>query len=198
MKKRIQAPKGRMIHLGEVAHLLAQGDEEKLKRLPVARFQPGNSSVMMVEWMDVVRVLRQIGPEWDFRQIGPPHTIVEQSSPLNRSRALLVFPVWLLLFVGSGLAIMNFHADVSMLEVHQRIHYLLTGVESERPLLLQIPYSLGIGLGMLIFFNHVWKRKLNEEPTPLELEVFLYQENIDQYFVDHEKAKRAGSHDSSG
>ena len=29
--------------------------------------------------------------------------------------------VWLLLFFGSGLAIMNFHEDVSMPEVHRRI-----------------------------------------------------------------------------
>jgi len=85
---------------------------------------------------------------------------------------------------------MNFHTDVSMEQVHQRIYYLVTGAYNARPLILQIPYSLGIGLGMVLFFNHVFKRKLNDEPSPLELEVFLYQENIDQYVIDHEKSQK--------
>lgn len=197
MKKRIHAAKG-PIYLGQVANILAGGEEETVKRLPVAHYDPQEDNITLVEWMDVVRVVITNHPDWDIRQVGPPHTIVEAMSPLPRSRTLLAFLVWILLFVGSGLAIMNFHADVSMLYVHQRIHYLMTGVRSERPFLLQIPYSIGIGLGMGIFFNHVWKRKFNDEPTPLELEVFLYQDSIDQFVIDHEKMKRAEAHDSSG
>ena len=107
--------------------------------------------------------------------------------------------VWLLLFVGSGLAIMNFHTDVSMKEVHERIYYLMTGMHHSRPLILQIPYSLGIGLGMVLFFNHLFKQKFNDEPSPLELEVFMYQESIDQYVIDHEKTKgQKGSRVPSG
>ena len=82
---------------------------------------------------------------------------------------------------------MNFHADVSMPKVLARIFYLITGEVNHRPLLLQIPYSLGIGAGMILFFNHIFKHRFNDEPSPLELEVFLYQESIDQYVIDHEK-----------
>ncbi|WP_281261214.1 stage V sporulation protein AA [Desmospora activa] len=196
MKKRIHAVKGPLL-LGQVANILAEGEEEKLKHLPVTQYYPQENPVALVEWMDVVRVLSHHYPHWDIRQVGPPHTIVERISPPPRSHILLAFLVWVLLFIGSGLAIMNFHADVSMSYVHQRIHYLMTGIRSERPLLLQIPYSIGIGLGMGIFFNHVWKRKFNDEPTPLELEVFLYQDSIDQFVIDHEKMKRAKGHDSS-
>jgi len=39
---------------------------------------------------------------------------------------------------------------------------------------------------MVVFFNHLFKKKWNEEPTPLEVEMFLYQENIDQYVVAEE------------
>lgn len=63
----------------------------------------------------------------------------------------LIAFVWTLLFIGSGLAIMNFHHDVSMQEVHQRIYYLITGIENKKPLLLQIPYSFGLGFGMILF-----------------------------------------------
>ncbi|MNC41839.1 hypothetical protein D3C75_906260 [compost metagenome] len=112
------------------------------------------------------------------------------------SIALFVL-VWLLLFFGSALTIMNFHADVSMLEVQVRIVEMLTGRRDEHPYVFQIAYSLGIGFGMVIFFNHLFKKKWNEEPTPLEVEMFLYQKNIDHYVVNEEYSKMKSRGDES-
>src|SRR5699024_12063336 len=50
--------------------------------------------------------------------------------------------VWLLLFIGAAMTIVNFHYDVSMQEVQQKLHYLLTGEQNQYPLWIQIPYSL--------------------------------------------------------
>lgn len=110
---------------------------------------------------------------------------VERRKP---SVAMFVL-VWLLLFFGSALTIMNFHADVNMLEVQIRIVEMLTGHRDEHPYIFQIAYSLGIGFGMVIFFNHLFKKKWNEEPTPLEVEMYLYQKNIDQYVINEEYSK---------
>lgn len=84
---------------------------------------------------------------------------------------------------------MNFHADVNMLEVQIRIVEMVTGERDEHPYLFQIAYSLGLGFGMTVFFNHLFKKKWNEEPTPLEVEMYLYQENLDQYVVAEEYRK---------
>lgn len=103
----------------------------------------------------------------------------------DKYKLLRLFVVTFLLFIGSITAIMNFHADVDMRSAHKTIYHLLTGVESDRPLLLQIPYSLGIGAGMSVFFNHFFKKKINNEPSPLEVEMYLYQQNMDAYIKDH-------------
>ena len=42
---------------------------------------------------------------------------------------------------------------------------------------------------MLIFFNRVFKKKINEEPDPLEVEMFLYQENVRHFMVAEEYQK---------
>lgn len=81
---------------------------------------------------------------------------------------------------------MNFHTDVSMMQVHERIYYLITGEKSHQPLWMQIPYSIGIGLGMILFFNHIFQKKINEEPSPLEVELFMYQQSLDQYYIQNE------------
>ncbi len=39
---------------------------------------------------------------------------------------------------------------------------------------------------MILFFNHVFKKRINEEPSPLEVEMFNYQQNIDHYMIINE------------
>lgn len=81
---------------------------------------------------------------------------------------------------------MNFHEDVSMRDVHIALYEIITGERNDYPYLLQIPYSIGLGLGMIVFFNHIFKKRLNEEPSPLEVEMFNYQLDLDQYVAMHE------------
>ena len=73
-----------------------------------------------------------------------------------------------------------------MQEVHQRLYEMITGKKEDKPLLLQISYSLGLGIGMILFFNHVFRKRINEEPSPLEVEMFNYQQSLDQYVILHE------------
>ncbi len=95
--------------------------------------------------------------------------------------------VCIILFLGAGLAIINFHEDVNIENSFKTFHYLITGEFSERPLLLQISYSIGIGVGMITFFNHVFKKKWKKEPSPLDVEMYFYQKNIDEYIIDNAK-----------
>ncbi|MGW6166866.1 stage V sporulation protein AA, partial [Bacillus altitudinis] len=76
--------------------------------------------------------------------------------------------------------------DVSMRLVHIRLYEMITGNTVEHPYLLQIPYSFGLGFGMILFFNHVFKKRLNEEPSPLEVEMFKYQLDLDHYVALNE------------
>lgn len=71
-----------------------------------------------------------------------------------------------------------------MRDVHIALYEIITGERNDYPYLLQIPYSIGLGLGMIVFFNHIFKKRLNEEPSPLEVEMFNYQLDLDQYVVN--------------
>jgi len=148
------------------------------------RKEDGN--IIMIDMMRIVSVVHQMEPAMRIEYFGEPHALVDIVTNAKKPSVLLFILVWLLLFFGSGLAIMNFHADVSMLEVQQRIVELISGQKTERPILFQIAYSIGIGFGMVVFFNHVFKKKFNEEPTPLELEIFLYQQNLNHFVVTEE------------
>lgn len=190
LRRRMRVRRGEPIRLGQIAQLLVDPAYEKeLHRLVLYRPQDIDGALVLIDMMLIVRKVKERYPELQIEHFGEPHGLVEVDHGVRKQRAWLIVAVWLLLFVGSGLAIMNFHADVSMAVVHQHIYTLLTGRVSERPLLLQIPYSFGIGIGMIIFFNHLFKKKFNEEPSPLEVEMFMYQENVNHYVITEEYGK---------
>lgn len=190
LKKKVRVSPGQKLRLGDIAQVLADESVMTIVRLEVYRSSLRDGNLVVIDVMDVIERIRRAYPGLDVRSVGPAQTIIETEERRRLPSAVSVALIWLLLFVGSGLALMNFHTDVSMKSVHQRIHYLVTGKHEARPLILQIPYSLGIGVGMILFFNHLFKRRFNDEPSPLELEMYLYEENLNQYVIDHEKSKK--------
>ncbi len=187
LKKTVRLPEDQPILLGQICRMVAQPAwEDQLSRLVVAHPEERKGDVLLVDMIRIVDRIQTLDPAFKIEHFGEPHTLVEFTAKPKQPVMLFVVFVWLLLFTGSGLAIMNFHEDVSMLEVHQKVHFLLTGEFKEHPLLLQISYSIGIGTGMLLFFNRLFRKRINEEPNPLELEIFNYQQNVNQYVVTEE------------
>jgi len=187
LRKRSRVPRGGVVRLRDVAQLLTEPElEAKLLPLVVHRPDRSEGNLVLIDILRVIETIRQVAPEASIESFGDPHTLVEVYAGRKSANRIGFAIVWLLLFFGSGLAIMNFHEDVSMPAVHQRIVFLLTGRTVEHPYALQIPYSFGIGLGMVIFFNHVFKKKINEEPSPLDVEMFKYEESVHQYVVTEE------------
>lgn len=187
MRHRVQVNPNETVRLGQIALIIARADtKEKLQKLVIHQVTMSDRNIIVIDVMRVIAQMRKEDADLDIQNIGPAQTIVEvMFKKKNYSRFFFAL-VWLLLFIGAALAIMNFHEDVSMRQVHQKLFYMLTGVKDEKPLLLQIPYSFGLGLGMVLFFNHLFRKRINEEPSPLEVEMFNYQQDLDQYVIMHE------------
>ncbi|SFJ28627.1 stage V sporulation protein AA [Thermoflavimicrobium dichotomicum] len=189
LKKKVLVQCGQLLRLKDICYLVADEKWQYLQDLPIHTVDLAHGNYALIELREVIERIRQHVPQADLRNIGPLQTIVEIMTPIRIPKKLSIVLIWIFLFTGSGLAIMNFHTDVNMKEVHERIYYLVTGEKEKNPLVLQIPYSIGIGVGMILFFNHLFKKRFNEEPSPMELEMFLYQEAIDQFIIDDEKQK---------
>jgi stage V sporulation protein AA len=190
LRRKARIHKGSLVYLGDIAQMIADPEIEKeLALLQIYHPRQKDGNRVLIDMMLIVRKIKEKYPQLQIEHFGEPHVLLEIYTDSKQPNKVGIVLVWLILFIGSGLAIMNFHADVSMLEVHKRIYELITGQKIEHPYLLQIPYSLGIGAGMVIFFNHLFKKKFNEEPSPLEVEMFLYQENLNHYVITEEYGK---------
>jgi stage V sporulation protein AA len=188
LRHRVQVKPHAAITIGDVAQIIAtdSGIREQLQTIPLYQIQPSDKNIVIIDVMKVVKAMLQVDDSLDVQTVGPSQTIIEVVYEKRRFSTAYFLLIWLLLFVGSAMAIMNFHEDVSMQLVHQHLYEMITGKKVDKPLLLQIPYSLGLGIGMILFFNHVFRKRINEEPSPLEVEMFNYQQSIDQYVILHE------------
>ncbi len=194
LRKRIAIRPGGTVRLGQAARLLGEPAlEERLARLELFKHRRNDGNRVVIDMLHIIKAIHQAEAGLAVEYIGDPQVLVMVEGKPDKPRIPVLIFAWLLLFFGSGLAIMNFHADVSMSEVHRRITELVTGTKPDHPLWFQIPYSIGIGLGMILFFNHLFRKRLNEEPNPLEVELYMYQENVNAYVIADEMQKLKGA-----
>ncbi|MDC3415428.1 stage V sporulation protein AA [Aquibacillus salsiterrae] len=187
LRKNITVKQNSEIRLKDIAFVTGSPNiVNRLGNTFIYQISKKDQSVSVIDGFVVIQQLVDKFPQLDIQLIGQNQTIVTIEQKQKKPSIFLVSVIWLLLFIGSAMAIMNFHYDVSMQEVQQKLHYLLTGDKVTNPLWMQIPYSLGLGVGMILFFNHLFKKRFNDEPSPLEVELFKYQQDLDSYVTYHE------------
>ncbi|WP_226657298.1 stage V sporulation protein AA [Pseudalkalibacillus hwajinpoensis] len=187
LRQKKKVPPNQELLIRDIAQLIGEDAYcAKVEEIPIYQVTKEDKNLVVIDVMKVITAIHCVMTNIEVQVVGPTQTIVEVQYPKKKLAPVYFVFIWFLLFIGAALAIMNFHEDVSMREVHQQIYKIVTGIDNPKPLLLQVPYSFGLGIGMVLFFNHLFKKRFNEEPSPLEVEMFNYQQDLDQYVIVHE------------
>lgn len=141
---------------------------------------------------DIASKVINMNNKIDLTMIGSTEVLIEIKSQETVNKFiefLKVVMVCIILFFGAGIAIINFHKDVNMIETMEKIYFSFTGIENEKPLIMVIPYSFGLGLGMIVFFNRVFSfsKRRKKEPGPMEIELYLYDLDMEEYILNEIK-----------
>jgi len=192
LKRRISIRQQDCVKLSDAAHILVDDKEidGQLSELILYKHNVKDGNRVVIDLLQIIAIVKKRWPTMSIDVYGDPQVLVMVSSDEKKPNYILLVVCWLLLFFGSGLALMNFHSDVNMKDTHIRIVELITGKHEDHPLWFQIPYSIGVGAGMILFFNHIFRKKFNEEPNPLEVEMYMYQENVNTYVIAEEIRNR--------
>lgn len=92
-----------------------------------------------------------------------------------------------IVFFGAGFAIMTFNEDVSVKDLFEKLNMLI-GETQIGLRTIQLTYGLGMAIGITAFYNHFGKKKNENEPTPIELKMKQYENDIQEY-MKSEKEK---------
>ena len=142
--------------------------------------------------LDVIRKLEAIDSSIQVNNVGKVEYIINYMPPkppmVLWQWAKTIF-VCIVCFCGAAFAIMTFNNDVSVMDVFGEVYRLITGTESSGFTILEMSYSVGLAVGIILFFNHFAKWKLTTDPTPLEVEMRLYEDNVSKTLIQNEGRK---------
>lgn len=146
-----------------------------------------------VSVLKIIEILQKQHPNVVVQNVGEQDFIVEYIPPGKKKKGLEIIKtifVCLAVFFGSAFTIMTFNEDVSVDKVFNEFYQLVMGNSKEGGSILEIAYSLGLPIGIIIFFNHFLKIKIDSDPTPLQVQLRLYEENVSKAII--ENASREG------
>ena len=86
--------------------------------------------------------------------------------------------ITILSFIGAAFAIMTFNNDAETPKLFEQIYELFMGYPKDGFSILELSYSIGLVIGILVFFNHFGKRRFTVDPTPIEVEMRLYENDL--------------------
>lgn len=185
------------VFLKDVAEVFVSGQRrEEAEKLVVFQIPSDRKKTYLLSVIDLIGVLNQKYPNATINNVGEMDILMEYLPKAEEKTKLwtlikVVF-VSLILFVGAATTIMCFHTDVQLPLIFQNIYYIFFGENREMPAILSIPYSIGLGLGIIIFFNHFSKASLTEDPTPIEIEMTTYEKETNASVIDFLGKRKGG------
>lgn len=145
--------------------------------------------------LDVIRLLESLDPSIQVNNVGKVEYIIDYQPPARPKHLwewMKTIFVCIVCFCGAAFAIMTFNNDVNVKDVFDEVYLLITGTESTGFTILELSYSIGLAIGIIAFFNHFSRWKLNTDPTPLEVEMRLYEDNISKTLIQNDGRKEQG------
>ena len=115
-------------------------------------------------------------------------------APEQTMETLKIVVLCIVIFLGSAFTIMAFNNDVSVGEVFDRFYKQILGGDKPTVSEIEIFYCLGLAVGILVFFNHIGKKKITSDPTPIQVEMRKYQKDVDTTFIEN-AGRRGHEHD---
>ncbi len=164
-----------------------------IKTLKIVKFGKQGQQRCVVSVLKVIECIHGKYPMIEVQNLGETDIIVtyeEQKTPPEAWHIIKTAFVAAAAFCGAAFSIMAFNNDVDVTKLFGQIYELAMGKESSGYTVLEISYSLGLSIGILIFFNHFGKKRFTVDPTPMEIQMRLYENDIQTTLV--ENAEREG------
>lgn len=159
----------------------------KVKVMKILKIPEDGPHRHVISILKIIACIHKEYPNLQIENLGPPDLIVTyegQEQEKKRFEYVKVAVICLVVFVGASFSIMSFNNDISITDMFGKIYKLVTGKESSGFTVLEISYSIGISIGILVFFNHFGKKRFSVDPTPMEVEMRLYENDIESTLVD--------------
>ncbi|HJB88252.1 MAG: stage V sporulation protein AA [Blautia sp.] len=159
----------------------------RMRVLPVVTLDPARPGRYVMTVMDLIDLIHQKEPGLTVTPLGETDFILTYEKPAAVHQILhfiKIAAVCLITFFGAAFSIMTFNTDADVGTLFSQIYTQVTGKASNGFTVLEISYSVGLGLGVLFFFNHFGSMKITSDPTPMQVQMRSYEDNINKTIIE--------------
>jgi len=185
------------VFLSQVAQVWCRDKalESKCRAVKLMTIHDDRENRFAYSIVDVVRKIQELDANAEVTNLGEMDFIIDyqpEAKPTGARDWVKTAAVCAIVFFGAAFAIMTFNNDGSVAEIFKDVYLLVMGVESDGVTVLEVGYSLGLVVGVLVFFNHFGRRKLTTDPTPIEVQMRLYEDEVDTTIIRNASRKETG------
>lgn len=139
--------------------------------------------------------IHKIYPNLTIENLGECDFIIDYEHPDKKELGkgmeyLKTVLVSLVILFGAAFTIMTFNEDVSVSDVFDKVYELVMGSKKAGGSIIEICYAIGLPIGILVFYNHFRRRKIKDDPTPMQVEMHTYEEQVNKALIA--RASREG------
>lgn len=162
-------------------HVLA-----RVKAIKLHHFKQGDPKRQVISLLKIIEEINKVYPNVSVQSIGEPEILIELIA-VDRHKGVvqwmkLLF-VAMVSFFGTAFTIMAFHNDIGINDVFSKIYEMVMGQPGDGYGILELAYSLGLAIGIIVFFNHIGGRRITKDPTPIEVEMRIYEEDVNKALI---------------
>lgn len=184
----------RQVRLSDIADMECTDEAalRQLKQKKIYTFRENSGSrknqLVVVSVLKIMEQIHKDYPELEISNEGETDFIIEYVPFPEKPEWVTItktIVLCILIFFGAAFTIMAFNNDVGVGDVFAKFYHQVTGMESDGVTELEICYSIGLSFGILIFFNHVGRKKITHDPTPIQIEMRKYESDLDTAFIEN-------------
>lgn len=173
--------------------MLRQIKQKKLFTFPSKPDQTEmKNQVEVFSILKVIELIHEDYPNAQVESIGEQDFVVQYVVQQNRAKwleNLKLILVCIVIFFGAAFTIMAFNNDVSVVEVFEKFYKQVMGNGKPQVSELEIFYCIGLAAGILVFFNHFGRKKITSDPTPIQVEMRKYEQDMNTTFIENASRK---------
>ena len=177
------------VHIKDICSVYCREKEveEKINQIEIYRFEKNEVGRAFLSILVLVREISRIIPEGEIKTVGEKDLILYYKNPNKKENKWIqrakILGVCVTCFLGTGISIMGYNNDVDMSKIFAQLYEIFTGTQANGPTFIELFYSIGLIVGIFVFFNHVPGKKVTNELTPIQVQMRLYEQDVNQSFL---------------
>lgn len=179
------------IHIGDIASIFCEDREieKQIRNIVIYEFDEKKEKEGRI-FLSILLLIEKISeqiPCGEVRNVGELDMVVYYKTKAQESKkwvqsAKILF-ICATCFFGAGITVMGYNNDVDMIKVFEQLYEVFLGSKPSGPTFVELFYSVGLMLGIFLFFNHVPGKKVTNEPTPIQVQMRIYEQDVNRTFL---------------